>query len=192
MLLKIAIIYRTIQQINIVRLNYRSYLIITQVKRCVDRLKRLEIDVDLFLLSFLRYDRTAVYYQAIGRYWKQQRWQSSSNLFQRQINEIINPYYLLPLVYNFNRCCTEVIAPSTDNLFTRDLMLDAVPNSSANILLTLDIWSFGGIIREIMLVPFLKQTHTQLFINFLYFTYSISLRLLLTRFRPFRLRLKLK
>lgn len=45
----------------------------------------------------------------------------------------------LPLVYNFSLCCTDVIAPNTDNLFTRDLMFDAVPNSSANILLTRDI-----------------------------------------------------
>ncbi|KYN13368.1 hypothetical protein ALC57_14381, partial [Trachymyrmex cornetzi] len=57
-------------------------------------------------------------------------------------------------------CCTDVIAPKTDNLFTRDLMFDAVPNSSASILLTLDIWSFGGMINEIILVPFLqRQTH---------------------------------
>lgn len=48
------------------------------------------------------------------------------------------------------------MAPSTDRRFTRDLMLDAVPNSSASILLTRLIWSFGGMISEIMLVPFLE------------------------------------
>lgn len=63
----------------------------------------------------------------------------------------------LPFVYNFNLCCTDVIAPSTDNLFTLDFMFDAVPNSSANILLTRDIWSFGGIIKDIILVPFLDK-----------------------------------
>lgn len=44
-----------------------------------------------------------------------------------------------PLLYSFNRCCTDVIAPNTDNLFTRLLMFEAVPNSSANILATRDI-----------------------------------------------------
>ena len=60
-----------------------------------------------------------------------------------------------PLLYSFSRCCTEVMAPSTDSLLTRLLMLDAVPNSSANILLTRAIWSLGGMMREIMLVPLL-------------------------------------
>lgn len=36
-------------------------------------------------------------------------------------------------------------------------MLEAVPNSSANILLILEIWSLGGMIREIMLVPLLEK-----------------------------------
>jgi len=39
------------------------------------------------------------------------------------------------------------MAPRTEDRLTRDLMLDAVPNSSASILLTLEIWSFGGMIR---------------------------------------------
>lgn len=47
------------------------------------------------------------------------------------------------------------MAPSTESLLTRLLMLEAVPNSSANILATLEIWSFGGMINEIMLVPLL-------------------------------------
>lgn len=41
-------------------------------------------------------------------------------------------------------------------------MFDAVPNSSANILATRDIWSFGGIINEIMLVPFLQVEQSQI------------------------------
>lgn len=49
-----------------------------------------------------------------------------------------------------------MIAPSTERRFTRDLMFDAVPNSSASILLTREIWSLGGMMREIILVPFLK------------------------------------
>jgi hypothetical protein len=36
-------------------------------------------------------------------------------------------------------------------------MFDAVPNSSASILLTRDVWSFGGMMSEIMLVPFLEE-----------------------------------
>lgn len=49
------------------------------------------------------------------------------------------------------------MAPSTDSRFTRLLMFDAVPNSSANILATLEIWSLGGMISEIMLVPLLTE-----------------------------------
>ena len=45
------------------------------------------------------------------------------------------------LAYSFSLCCTDVMAPRTDSLFTRDLMLDAVPYSSANILDTRAIWS---------------------------------------------------
>ncbi len=44
---------------------------------------------------------------------------------------------------------------SASYLLTLLLILDAVPNSSANILATLETWSFGGMIKEIMLVPFL-------------------------------------
>ena len=62
----------------------------------------------------------------------------------------------IPLLYNFNLCCTDVIAPNTDNLLTRLLIFEAVPNSSANIFETRGIWSFGGMMREIMLVPLLK------------------------------------
>lgn len=49
------------------------------------------------------------------------------------------------------------MAPSTERRFTRDLMLEAVPNSSANIFATRDIWSLGGMINDIMLVPLLKK-----------------------------------
>lgn len=45
----------------------------------------------------------------------------------------------LPFVYNLSLCWTEVMAPRTDNLFTLDLIFEAVPNSSANILLTREI-----------------------------------------------------
>lgn len=48
------------------------------------------------------------------------------------------------------------MAPSTLCLLTRDFMFDAVPYSSANIFDTLAIWSLGGMMSEIMLVPFLK------------------------------------
>ena len=62
---------------------------------------------------------------------------------------------MVPLAYSFNLCCTDVMAPSTDSLFTRDLILEAVPNSSANILLIREIWSLGGMMSEIIDVPFL-------------------------------------
>lgn len=48
------------------------------------------------------------------------------------------------------------MAPSTDSLLTLLLILEAVPNSSANILETREIWSLGGMMREIILVPFLR------------------------------------
>ena len=44
----------------------------------------------------------------------------------------------LTLLYNFNLCCAEVMALRTDNRFTRDLMLDAVPYSSPSIFWTRD------------------------------------------------------
>lgn len=56
------------------------------------------------------------------------------------------------------------MAPKTDKRLTRDLMFDAVPNSSANILLTREIWSFGGMINEIMLVPLLQREKANKFI----------------------------
>ena len=38
------------------------------------------------------------------------------------------------LVKSFSRCCVDVMAESTESRLTRDLMFDAVPNSSASIL----------------------------------------------------------
>jgi len=51
------------------------------------------------------------------------------------------------------------MAPSTDCRLTRLLMFEAVPNSSASIRDTRDIWSLGGMMSEIILVPLL-QAHT--------------------------------
>lgn len=51
------------------------------------------------------------------------------------------------------------MAESTERRLTRDLMFEAVPNSSASIFAAREIWSFGGRIREIMLVPLLRTTH---------------------------------
>ena len=59
---------------------------------------------------------------------------------------------------SLRRCCVEVIAESTERRLTRDLMLDAVPNSSASILAAIEIWDFGGRISDIMLVPLLQCT----------------------------------
>lgn len=39
---------------------------------------------------------------------------------------------------SLSRCCTDVMAPSTEFLLTLDLMLDAVPNSLVNMLATRD------------------------------------------------------
>lgn len=54
------------------------------------------------------------------------------------------------------------MAPRTERRFTRDLMFDAVPNSSANIFATREIWSLGGMINDIMLVPLLKGKEKKL------------------------------
>ena len=43
-------------------------------------------------------------------------------------------YRDLPLLYNLSRCCVDVIALNTERRLTRDLILEAVPNSSVNIL----------------------------------------------------------
>lgn len=51
--------------------------------------------------------------------------------------------------------------PRATHLLTRDLMFDAVPYSSPSILLTRAIISLGGMISEIMDVPFLlSSSHT--------------------------------
>ena len=68
-----------------------------------------------------------------------------------------------PLLYSLSLCCTDVMAPRTDNLLTLLLMFEAVPNSSANIFATREIWSFGGMMSEIMLVPFLKIVYISLY-----------------------------
>jgi hypothetical protein len=60
------------------------------------------------------------------------------------------------------------MAPNTESLLTRDLMLDAVPYSSARSFWTRGIWSFGGIMREIMLVP-LPLAISRLLMSFLTF-----------------------
>merc|ERR1719411_315112 len=80
------------------------------------------------------------------------------------------------LVYSLRRCCTDVIAPSTDSLLTLDLMLEAVPYSSANILDTREMhaWSPGGMIREIMEVP-LPLAASRDLISFLTFQISTFL-----------------
>lgn len=46
--------------------------------------------------------------------------------------------------YSFSFCCVEVMAPSTESLFTRDLMLEAVPYSPTNMLVELAIWSVSS------------------------------------------------
>jgi len=51
-------------------------------------------------------------------------------------------------------------------------MLDAVPNSSANILAAREIWSFGGMIKLIMEVP-LPRAASRRFTSF--FTFHISM-----------------
>ena len=61
------------------------------------------------------------------------------------------------MVKSFRRCWVDVIADSTERRLTRDLMFDAVPNSSASILAAAEICDFGGRMSEIMLVPFLPH-----------------------------------
>ena len=76
------------------------------------------------------------------------------------------------LLYSLRRCCVLVMAERTDNLLTRDLILEAVPYSSESILLTREIWSPGGMINEIMEVPF-PRAASKFLINF--FTLNISI-----------------
>ena len=49
------------------------------------------------------------------------------------------------LLYSLSLCWAEVMAERTDNRFTRDLMFDAVPYSSANIFVTRVICMSGWI-----------------------------------------------
>ena len=73
---------------------------------------------------------------------------------------------------SFSRCCVDVIAESTERRLTRDLMFDAVPNSSASIFAAREIWSFGGRISEIIDVPLPRAASRDL-ISFLIFQTSI-------------------
>lgn len=66
----------------------------------------------------------------------------------------------------------DVMAPRTERRLTRDLMLLAVPYSSLNILFTRDIWSPGGMIRDIIEVPF-PRAACKFLISF--FTLNISI-----------------
>lgn len=91
-------------------------LIVAQVKGGVDGLERLEIDVDLAFLALGSDNFTAVDNEAVGG----------------------------TLVYNLSRCCVDVMADRTDKRLTRDLILDAVPNSSANIFAARETWSLGA------------------------------------------------
>src|SRR5690242_19909960 len=52
------------------------------------------------------------------------------------------------LEYSFRRCWVEVMADRTDRRLTRDLMLEAVPNSSANILAARETWYLGAVHSE--------------------------------------------
>ena len=51
--------------------------------------------------------------------------------------------------YSFSFCCVEVMAPSTESLFTRDLMLEAVPYSPTSMLVELAIWSVRSNVQRI-------------------------------------------
>ena len=89
--------------------------------------------------------------------------------------------------YSLRRCCVPdaqsyrgeshklsivlVIAPRTDSRFTRLLIFEAVPYSSASILATREIWSRGGITKEIIEVPFPRASVSD-FTSF--FTFHIS------------------
>lgn len=66
------------------------------------------------------------------------------------------------------------MAERTDWRFTRLLMFEAVPYSSASILVTRATWSRGGIMSEIMLVP-LPRALSRPLISFLIFQISMFL-----------------
>jgi hypothetical protein len=56
-------------------------------------------------------------------------------------------------LYNFKRCWVDVMADKTDNLLTRDLMHEAVPYSSVNILLVRFMSCFALRIKVMAEVP---------------------------------------
>ncbi|GIX66397.1 CPSF A subunit region protein [Babesia caballi] len=118
-------------------------LVVAQVERGVDWLEGLEVQRDSLFLPVVRDDRSAVEHQPVGR----------RAIVQLQLcaPSARGRLHLL--------CCVEVMAPSTESRFTRDLMFDAVPYSSASILLILGISSFGLMIRLIILVPFLRNSY---------------------------------
>ena len=66
------------------------------------------------------------------------------------------------------------MAPRTERRFASNLKLDALPNSSANIFATREIWSLGGMISDIMPVPLLRAA-SKLLTSFLLFQISMFL-----------------
>src|SRR5437763_13897343 len=107
-------------------------LIVTQIQRSINGLKRFKIDVNLFFLSFFGNNGTAVNHETIGRNLNYKR-NFNVRIYLIFVRFIMRIIVYIPFVYNFNLCCVEVIAANTDKRLTRDLMLDAVPYSSANI-----------------------------------------------------------
>ena len=101
--------------------------VVAKIEGCVDRLVGFKVNVDSLFFAFFGDDSPAVDDQTI--------WEALEHCHERQ-RGVLEP---LPLLYSLSLCWVDVMAPRTESRLTRDLILEAVPYSSANIFDTRDI-----------------------------------------------------
>ena len=94
--------------------------VVAKVKRCIDWFERLKVNIKFSLFAFVRDNFPMPLESAVT--------DLRFGIYPQNITSPLGGTRL----YNFSLCWVEVIAPKTDNLFTRDLILDAVPYSSAS------------------------------------------------------------
>ena len=101
---------------------------VTQIQWCINWFEKFKVNVDFLFLSFFCYNCTTVNNQAIWRYFVIK---FESSLYR------CNGSQDWKVVYSW-------------------LNVRCSSNSSANIFATREIWSLGGMINDIMLVPLLR------------------------------------
>ena len=96
--------------------------IVAEVKGGINRFEGFKVNIEFSLFSFIG-DNIAIG-QYTGKRGRAKYPQNTTSPFGGT------------LLYNFNLCWVDVIAPRTESRFTRDLIFEAVPYSSASIFCT--------------------------------------------------------